>query len=56
LAVATRNRLLNDATQNCGYEQTEEKDWAYTDIFGQLTDSPATSVYNEKLEQKISVS
>jgi hypothetical protein len=56
LAVTTRNRLLNDATQNCGYERTEPKDWTYCDIFGQLTDSPATSVYNEKRDHEVSVS
>jgi hypothetical protein len=48
LAVSTRNRLLNDAVQNCGYERAELNDWAYCDVFGELTDSPATSVYNEK--------
>jgi hypothetical protein len=48
LAVTTRNRLLNDAVQNCGYEQAEVKDWAYCDIFGDLTESPAASVFEEK--------
>lgn len=48
LSIPTRNRLMNDALRNCGYEQPEEKDWLYCDIFGTCTESLASSVLFEK--------
>jgi hypothetical protein len=37
LPVSTRNRLLNNAIYNCGYEPTKDKDWMYSEIFGKPT-------------------
>lgn len=42
-STGTRNRLLNDAISNCGYERRDPKDWEYEDLFGPPTASPTAS-------------
>lgn len=53
LSATTRNRLLDDAVANCGYERRQNKDWEYEDVFGRLTLSPAASEPNTVEKQAV---